>query len=249
MTEGFIEVISGGLGGGKTLLGVEKALDHMTAGGTVFTQVEVYPLVIAATIARRGYVFDPERLIVLPKDVSIQRLADHIQRGSSEQLVMVLWDEASFDVNSKDRQKLEREFQDLCTLARKLDIHLVLVSQLFNDLDNQVRGRVQNLWICRNLSKYRIMGLFSIPLPILFRVCYHVAGFSKPQFSHFDISIFRSDAIGCYNTKALLGQHAEKFGKLAVAKSGRLQRISKKSDQTRKFVYLAALCSSFFASF
>jgi len=249
MKEGFIEVVTGGLGGGKTLLGVERAVDHLASGGTVYTQVEVYPEKIRAVLHERGWVFDPERLVVLPKEVTIQKLADYIKRGSSEQLVMVLWDEASFDVNSKDRQKLEREFQDLCTLARKLDLWLVLVSQLFNDLDNQIRGRVQRLWICRNLSKYQFLGLFTVPFLPMFRVCYNVAGFSKPQYSHLEIGNKRSDVMGCYNTKALLGQHAEKFRNLQVAKGGRLQRVPVVPDKTRKFVYLAALCSSFFASF
>lgn len=248
MKEGYIEVISGGLGGGKTLFGVEQAIDHITKGGTVFTQVEVYADKIAAVLHDRGWIFDPSRLVILPKDVTIQKLADHIERGSSEQLVMVLWDEASFDVNSKDRQKLEREFQDLCTLARKLDIWLVLVSQLFNDLDNQVRGRVQRLWICRNFSKYRFFGLFSLPIPLMFRVCYNIAGFTKPQYSHVELSLRRSDAMGCYNTKALLGQHAEKFGNLRVAKKGPLQRVPVIPDKAKPLFYLAALCSSFFAS-
>ncbi len=212
-----------------------------------YTQVEVYQDKIADEIDRRGLIFDPSRLKVLPQGVSIQNLADFIERGSSDQLVTVLWDEASFDVNSKDRQKLEREFQDLCTLARKLDIHLVLVSQLFNDLDNQVRGRVQRLCVCRNLQKYKFFGLFSLPIPIRFRVYYNVAGFTKPQYSHTEIKFGKSPAYACYNTKALLGQHADKFGNLKVAKSGPLQ--AKPSKPINKTVYLiAALCSALFAS-
>jgi len=248
MAEGLIDVITGGLGAGKTCVGVEMAMAHILQGGTVFTQVEVYADKIAAYIHSQGFTFDPDRLKFLKPGVSIQRLADHIQRGSSDQLVMILWDEASFDVNVKDRAKLEREFQDLCTLARKLDLWLVLVSQLFNDLDNQVRGRVQHLVVCRNLAKLRFLGFIPFPIPLMVRVWYDVAGFAKPHYSHTDFRFGPSIAFGCYNSKALLGPSAEKFGALAVAKSGKLQRVEQPAGSKMWPWLLFALCVSYFAS-
>lgn len=247
---GYIEVVNGTLGGGKTLLAVERMLDKLVQGGEVFTNVELYPDKIAEAIGRRGYVFDPARLHVLPPTVNVQNIAGHLKRGTKDNLVMLVWDEASFDINAKEHQRLQSEFRSLCILARKLDIHAILITQVFNDLDNQVRGKVQKQWMCRNLSSFRILwGLVPCPFPLMFRVCYHIGGFAKAQYSHTEIVWRSSEAMGLYNSDALLGPDAGKFEALEVANVRPLERKSLPPDRVKPFLYLAGLCASFFASF
>lgn len=246
--EGFIEVLTGTLGGGKTLFGVEKLVDHLARGGTGYTNVEVYPEKIAEELRARGWVFDPSRLHVLV-DVNVQDLHLHIQRGSAGNPVMVLWDEASFDIDAKEHMKLKKNFKALCIFARKLDLHMILVSQVFNDLDNQVRGKVQKLWVCRNLKHLTIAGLIPCPIPLLFRVCYNVGGFAKPQHDHTEILWQRSAAFGWYNSDALVGAQAAEFARIQMAVKGPLERFVDPTPRpSLKPYYLAALCASFFVS-
>lgn len=224
LKEGKVEVITGELGGGKTAFAVELAFDHLLSGGTVYTNIEMFPEVVAKRMAEQGVVFDPERLIFLTGD-TMRDFHSQIARGTEGWVVMVMIDEAHLDNNARDWATQSREFLNFITLCRKLDIYLCFITQDANDLDKQIRRRVTVETNCRNMKQEKLFGVIDFPLPLYVRVRFKVnSGRITRKLDH-DWK-FRCSAWGMYNSKALLGAHAKKFSEMGVVKTGRLQRVA-----------------------
>ena len=168
LMNGFIEMVTGTLGGGKTSLAVERIYEHLCKGGWVYTNIECYPDKIAERMAQIGLEFDPQRLVILQGDA--REFHKHVKRGTADSLVMVAIDEAGLEINSRDWGKTEKPQLAFNTMARKLDIWLVYISQDANDVDKQIRKKADTIWVCRNMKKLKIWGVFPFPLPFYFRV-------------------------------------------------------------------------------
>jgi hypothetical protein len=247
LVNGAIEIITGTLGGGKTLFAVERIYLHLKAGGWVYTNIEVYHAEFAKRMAEEGYEFCPERLVKLegdPRDFHKQ-----ISRGTSDSVVMLVIDEAGLGFNSRDWAKTDKANLTFNTLARKLDILLLYISQDINDIDKQFRKKAGRLWICRNFRQYQFLGVVPMPFPLMFRVCFdNTTGSSKPRKLHSEIGIKRSWACGLYNTDAILGQDQGEMGRLSVVKGEPLKRIPKIRPPSKPSILnLATVCAASFA--
>lgn len=222
---GEIQMVTGTLGGGKTLLGVEIACNHLRKGGHVYTNIEIRPEAVAHWLAVQGYEFDPSRLHVIP-NASIKAFHEVLQRGEPDMRVYVIIDEAGLEFNSRDWKNTNRELLNFNVLVRKFDIFLVYIAQKPEMLDKQFRGLCQTQIDCRNLKHYRIFGHFSIPLPLLFRVHYSLV-WGKRIHTHTQTCTVPKWVFPLYNSDALLGDAAGKFAGMKHAARSPLKRIPK----------------------
>ena len=221
---GFIEIVSGTLGGGKTSKAVEVLYDHLWRGGWAYTNIEMYPEAIAARMAEGGRVFEPERLVHLTGDA--RKFHEQVKRGTDTCNVMVVIDEAGLEINArdwKDTDKLQLAFN---TMARKLNIHLVYISQDVNDVDKQLRRKAEIVWVCRNMKKLRIWGVIPCPLPFYFRVRFNNTLGAKPQKMDSEI-VLRSPAWGLFNSNAMVGNVAQVFKTMDAVEATPLKRIAR----------------------
>lgn len=215
--EGSTTIITGSLGGGKSALAVEMIMEHLSLGGTVVTNIEVYPEKLAEWMRDEfGLVMDPDRLRVLDR-ASIRDFHDLAVRGNEERTVLMVLDEAALDLNAREWKTLPQELFNFVVLCRKLIIDLVLVAQDANDVDKQLRQKMQYEVHCRSLKKF-------LKLPIFVRVRYALELGKKPWRIGAKFR-WKSEAFGRYNSKALHGERAQIFGALEQAKSGALERV------------------------
>ena len=243
---GFIEIVTGTLGGGKTSLAVERIYDHLKRGAWVWTNIECYPKEIDQRLAREGYVFEPERLNMLNGDA--RDFYKSVKRGTADSLVMLVIDEAGLEFNSRDHAKTEKDQIAFNTMARKLDIWLVYISQSHNDVDKQIRGKADTVWVCRNMKKLKLWGVIPCPLPFYFRVRYDTTrGGGKLTYMDSEM-LLRSPAWGLYNSDAMVGVAAEKLKAMEQVKGSALQRIPKPKETPVNYwpEVAACLCASLF---
>lgn len=256
---GKVEIVSGTLGGGKSLYAVETLYGHLQKGGYVYTNIEINVDAVADRLLKSGYVFDPKRLVKL-SSVSLRGFHTEIARGIGSMCVMVVLDEAHLEWNARDYQKARKdettkEMLNFVTLVRKLDIHLVFITQDSADIDKQIRKKVSTLVFCRNLKKLRIGGLIPCPIPIMVRVFYDVSvGNAKPIMLYQDIFMSRKWVYPLYNSDALLGESAALFESLPQVEGGALNRSETTDEERRRaidqlLIIFACIISVFFYSF
>lgn len=245
---GFIELVTGTLGGGKSALAVERLYEHLRKGGYAFTNIEVYPDKIAERLASEGYVFDSTRLVVLQGNA--RDYPKQVSRGSADSLVMLVIDEAGLDINARDYAKTDKTFIAFNTMARKLDIHLVYISQDANDIDKQVRRKAEIVWVCRNMKKVKIWGMIPFPLPFYFRVRFDNTRGAKPQKLDSDI-IMKPTSWGLYNSDAMVGEVAAQWSGMKQLVGKPLERIQDVRTRRGSALtdVLVILCASFFVCF
>jgi len=218
---GSCTLITGGLGGGKTAKAVEDGFDVLSRGGWWYTNIEVWADCVRDRLRDRGLVFDPRRLRILSG--SMGDFHNQVGRGSADDQVLVTIDESHLEFNSRDWAKTNRDLLNFNTLVRKLDINLVYITQDPANLDKQFRRLVQTLWHCRNMKQFKLLGIIPAPLPFYFRVRYDCSIGAQPVRQDVELQ-FRSSAWGLYNSDALLGPAAQKFGQLKLCKSSPLKR-------------------------
>lgn len=224
--DGLIEIYTGTLGSGKTLSAVERIWDHLLRGGWVFTNVQMHVDQVRDRMLFLGYVYDPARLVILTGDMS--QFHRQVMRGSDEQLVMVVIDEAHLSFNARDWTKLDRELMDFATLCRKLDINLLFLTQSELNLDKQFLRLTSYLWICRNFAHFRFAGVIPLPIPLLSRVCFDRSrGSGKPLKMMSELYLKKIWLCKMYNSKALLGKLAGTLGSMATATATPLQRCKR----------------------
>lgn len=222
---GEIQLITGTLGGGKTLLAVEIACNHLRKGGHVYTNIEIIPDRVRTWLATQGYEFDESRLHLIP-NASIKKFHETLTRGEPDMRVYVIVDEAGLEFNSRDWKETNRELLNFNVLVRKFDIFLVYIAQKPEMLDKQFRNLCQTQIDCRNLKHYRIMGAFSIPVPLLFRVHFSLV-WGKQHHTHTQTCLVPKWVFPLYNSDALLGDAAGKFATMERAVRSPLRRIPK----------------------
>lgn len=211
--EAYVELIIGGLGGGKTYRAVRKAMDTILPhGGIIFANVQlVFDEVAAYVESKYSVKIVPEQLVFLGSD--IQKYSTLLKRGTSQAKNLLLYDESHLDLTSVDykaNRAAKKSELELITQARKLDIHCIFITQDEGDIDVYLRRRAQFLTNCTNWQKLPFIGgIFRLlRLPLHTFMTYHMQGGavsknSKPTKDwHFrDLRICKS-----YDTKALFGK-------------------------------------------
>jgi len=220
-TEGSTTVVTGTLGGGKSLCGVELAMEHLSKGGTVVTNIPVYPDKIRQWMKEEyGLIFDPARLVLL-KQASIRDFQDHAIRGNEKTTTLMLLDEAALDLGARDWKTQSDEQFNFVVLCRKLRVDLVLIAQDANDVDKRIRQKMQNELYCKSLKNF--WELF--PLPVFLRVRYTIELGKKPWRRGITWH-WKGRAWGYFDSMALHGEKACLFGALATADASDLQRVT-----------------------
>lgn len=248
---GEIHLISGTLGGGKTLYAVERIAWHLYKGGHVFTNIEMLPDAVAAWLASKGRQFDPARLHVI-LEADVKKFHEVVYRGHPDLRVMVVIDEAGLNLNARDWKDLNRDLLNFNVLVRKFDILMLYISQKPEMLDKQIRNLVQTQIDCRNFRHYKIMGLFSVPLSILFRV-HMICTWGQKAKSHTETCLAPRWAFRLYNSDALLGAAAGKFASMTRVSPTPLSRI-KRVPLPRDYPIhwpeiIVSLCAALFTCF
>lgn len=241
--KGYLKLVTGNLGGGKTSWLVELGVEHLKLGGHWCTNIEVKPDEIRSWLAAEGYEFDESRLIILTG--SLDEFYAMIPRGSPECVVMVSIDEAAIvGFNSRDFAKLNRTVFNFCTLARKLDVGLWWATQRPQFFDKQLRELCLSLIDCRDMRQFRLMGVIPIPLPLLVRVHHEMIG-GIPRKAFSELVTRKKWVWKLYNSDALLGSSAQVFAGMRKAEYSPLKRIPRPALDLTPFI---TLCASFFVS-
>lgn len=221
---GFVELITGTLGGGKTLYSVERAFAHAAAGGYVYSNIPmVHDEWAKAMAARHGRVFDRSRINVLTTEQTME-FHLHVPRGTHARAVMVIIDEAGLEFNARDWAKTSKEILAFNTYARKLDIQLLYVSQQSGDVDKQFRGKCRCEWQCRNLFNTRLFGVIQLRIPLLSRVCYDTTKGKREYLCH-DVVTSPRWVWPLYDSDALTGRGKALIGDIQQVSGDELPRV------------------------
>jgi len=241
MAEGTLEFYCGALGSGKTSFAFERALEHLLKGGTVVTNIEFYADKVADWMRdEHGLKFDPSRLIRTEDGGEVWQSA---VVGSADLPTMLLVDESHVEHNARDWSKTSSAQILFNTMARKLRIHVVYISQDPNNVDKQFRRMAQKIWYCRNAANLTVFGLFKFPFNIFFRVPYACGPGIPPRAMSPEISL-RPLSWGMFNSHALVGKAQDTFSVLKAADTSPLERITPRrqsSPVSLRYPFLAAL--------
>jgi len=223
MNEGSTTVITGTLGGGKSLAGADAVMEHLSKGGTAITNIEMDRESLRKWMHEEyGLVMDDKRLVLLSK-ATIADFHNLAQRGNEKHTVLMVLDEAALDIGARSWKDHSDEQFNFVILCRKLIIDLVLIAQDANDIDKRIRGKMQREIHCRSLLKLPFLGGIS-GLPIFIRVTYSIEVGKKPwrvgaQF------FWKAQSWGHYKSHALHGAKAQIFEALEQSDSSDLQRV------------------------
>lgn len=241
MAEGSLEIYCGNLGSGKTSMACDRALEHLVKGGTVVSNIEWYPEKVAEWMrTKHGLKFDPARLIKIEDGGEVWK---HAVIGTEKLPTMLLIDEAHVEHNSRDWSKTGREQTMFNTMIRKLRIHLVYITQDENNLDKQFRRMAQRITYVRNLSQYKLLGgLFSVPIPLMFRVPYLAGPGVKPMRMQPEV-VLGCESWGLFNSHSLVGRALETFSTLRTASDSPLERIPKPPMPVRWHLWIPIAAS------
>lgn len=240
---GSIDLFTGLLGGGKTLLAVEEIAYHIRRGGTVYTNIALKLDGLRAWMAEHGLDLDESRIHIL-KVEDIEEFHKHVARGTKDMASLVVIDEASLNLNARDWQKLNRDLWNFNVLVRKLDIRLIYISQQPEYLDKQIRGLVREQVDCRNLRNFYLGGILPIPIPLLIRV-YARKGFGgKAMRSHAEFCPAPRWVYPLYDSDALLGKAAGQFSDMPFVNTAPLKKIPRVERPTDAYACLLAFCAA-----
>lgn len=240
MAEGKLEFYCGSLGSGKTSFAFERALEHLIRGGTVVTNIEFYPDKIAEWMHREhGLKFDPARLIRIEDGSDVWK---HAVTGNDQLETMLLIDEAHVEHNSRAWDKTTSEQVLFNTMARKLKIHVIYITQDINNVDKQFRRMAQMMWYCRNAKHLKLFGLLAFPFNLFFRVPYLCGPGVPPKAMQPEITM-RPMSWGLFNSHALVGRALDTFSVLAAAKTSPLERLKRPPRPVRWHLWAPLVAS------
>jgi hypothetical protein len=166
MKDAIIELYEGNLGGGKSYSCVKRAYNLLLDGWVVQTNITLKWDNIKARAYNEGYKLDDKQYVHLDGEV-IKNFYDHVAGGGKTLLIL---DEAHlwFDQHSfKENQKM---ITRILTQTRKLQLHILLITQDRNNIAVTFRRMIQYIWVCRDFQKHKIIG-FTPPLPVMLQIC------------------------------------------------------------------------------
>lgn len=220
--EGSTTVITGTLGGGKSLCAVDLGMERLALGGTVSANIPIYRDKVAKWMEEEeGKIMDQNRLHILEQD-TIEDFQNFAIRGTSRLPAMLILDEAALDLNARDwKSRTDGEF-NFVILARKLRIELIFIAQDASDIDKQIRKKMQREIHCRSLK-----NLFEFAnLPVFVRVPYTIQINGKPWRGKPQV-MWKAKSWGMFDSHALHGEKAKLYAALPEADDKPLQTVIK----------------------
>lgn len=240
----MIEIFEGRLGAGKSYFATKRILDHLAAGGTVSTNVELlWPGCVEYCRKHFAVEIEETQLVNLWKrDVSdFHKLTP---AGTDDLNTLVVLDEAQLDFNARDWSHTSKDLLAFLTQSRKQNTDVIFITQHSANVDKQFVRLVQFVWCFRDMERFTLPGL-GISWTTLARVasfgtdsgkyilacCYDYDGrtlYSR-QWESKSPEIFR-----CYQTKSLV----RSFDRAGVAARKSLQKVKSHSKNNPMKVLL-----------
>ena len=237
----MIEVISGKLGGGKTLFSARRMLEHMARGGTVVSNVHLHKFNCEKYLLDKwGVICDFDAQFQTLPEECVESWHEHIPLGESPDLpVLCVIDEAHLWINARDTRSSNKEAMKHLSQSRKLCIDFLFIVQAPENLDVQVNRLAQHQIRCRDMRKFRIAKL-GIPWPfpqlMVSRWDYNMKDLLDYEMWWIDKRVF-----GCYKTDALL----RPIKGLPTVKRGRFA-VKKKPTKMKFVLIVLVICVGFY---
>lgn len=239
---GYTTLVTGNMGGGKTLYCVEVAFERALKGGHVFGNVQLNLDEWDRAFFQRGVKFDPSRITMFSEE-DMGEFYKHIKRGTHAMPVTMIYDEAAININARDFAKLERDMFNFNVLVRKMDLAMLYCAQDPAFLDKQIRKLCHKLVDCRSLHDLKIWGVIPCPLPFRVRVHHTLRG-GRHVKDYGEMVGPRKYIYPLYNSDALLGKSVQKFCTLGTADDSPLERI-RSGGRSLVLPCLSSLCAAF----
>lgn len=173
-----IEMYCGSMGNGKSAIVNSRAFRFLRRGGVIGLN---YPLVDDWAIKYASRILPPgsSEQEILDNAVSfferafrfgsvqscyefgekVCQLATGRQAKTREEWGLQIFDEASLYFNARDYQKSRNnQFIEYFINIRKLKIQAIFMTHSSEDIDKQIRGKVDLVTWCRNIQKRKILG-------------------------------------------------------------------------------------------
>lgn len=206
----MIALITGKIGGGKTLHAVGEIVRHLAKGGTVCTNIDlVWDELCLVCLERYRVYLQPEQLRMIDlKDDKGWHVA--VPFGMPSGSVLVVLDEIHLFFNARDWASTQKQHRDLVSFlsqSRKVHVEVRFLCQSATTLEKQFRLQCEFEYYMRNVKDIKIPLLGTLPMNRLLMVTRDNAkdSSSKPlahELVKYDKRLFR-----CYNTYALLDDH------------------------------------------
>lgn len=181
-----IEIFCGAMGNGKSAIVNSIAFKFLRRGGVIGLN---YPLVDDWAIKYASRILPPyasdqqildtavefyDRAFRFGSVQSCYDFADMVaqratgrQANTREEWGLQVFDEASLYFNARDFQKIRNNrFIEYFINIRKLKIQAIFMTHNSEDIDKQIRGKVDLVTWCRNMQKRKIFGF---PLAIFYK--------------------------------------------------------------------------------
>lgn len=235
----MIKIIEGRIGGGKTYSATEIMAEHLAAGGSVYSNIEVNFKGMKKLVGLRfGCDVDPDQINLIERE-DVQIWYNLIRWGVYGQSVLVVIDEAQLFYNSRDFKKTYDEHKgmlEFLTQSRKAWVDLIFITQIASNIDKQFRDLAQFRVEIRDMAhiKFPIFGtlLKNYFAEITFDYANSAGGRAKVLSSRFK----RKETLvyNAYDSYAFLSPEME-----AIAKKHRADAIKKRSR--KRISYLQRL--------
>ena len=163
----MIQLITGKIGGGKTVLAVERMFQYMLDGGTVISNIElIWHEVVKLGLKKKGRHILPEQYVHL--DLNDDSIPWHhkIPWGTKEMPVQVYLDEVHLFFNSRDWQRtaqLHRDMLSFLSQSRKACVDVSFIAQVASTLERQFRVQCEWEIYVRNFKDIKIPLFGTLP--------------------------------------------------------------------------------------
>lgn len=172
----MIEIYEGTIGGGKTYSAVLRMVQHMSRGGTVFTNVDMKwdELDVTGCPAKlaqlcrvdkyaggRGFLMQPSQMREI-KEGDMARFSEVVAWGTDKLPVLCVLDEIHLWFNARDWQKVAGELLAFLTQSRKCSVDIIFITQHRDNVDKQFRRLLQYSWTFTDSERFKLPGWGSV---------------------------------------------------------------------------------------
>jgi len=195
----MVILVSGAVGGGKTMYGAEEALDCWKRGGWVISNIDFYPEILA----ERGYA---ERFVDL-KQLDPSQWVASVVGGEEGRENLVIIDEGALLFNVRKQSKnadINEVFFEFIAWSRRYGVHLFFITHDINNLDVQIRRSCSHRIHCVGLDKVPVIGdLLAVVLGRFMRRFMPAKGNSTLSTTY---ARFRPEVATIYDTHGFTGK-------------------------------------------
>jgi zona occludens toxin (predicted ATPase) len=200
----MISILTGKIGAGKTLHGVEFIYDALCEGRTVATNIElVFPKLALLALQEKGIVLQEEQIMHLDLNEA-KDWQTNIPWGVTGKPTLVVLDEIHLFFNSRDYAKTDKHHRSILSFlsqSRKACVDVIFIAQVPSQVEKQFRAQ------CK--TEIAIMDFCDMYLPILGKIPLRQNIMTTRNLDSGEVMRkqrrdYPSKMFGCYNTLAFL---------------------------------------------